>query len=368
MMKLASIFVLLALLFAACAQQPSPAETGPVRIGFIAPLTGDASSIGQGMRAAVEIAVEEVNAAGGINGQPLEVIYEDGKCSGKDATTAANKLIGIDKVKFIAGSVCSAETLAFAPMAEQNGVVVVSPCSSNPAITQAGDYIFRVYPSDTLQGKFAAEYLYAKGYKKVAILSGLDEWSKGIAPIFRQRFEELGGTVVAEESYDPASRDMRSQITKLKTSSPDALYFLGFTEASVAGLKQIEELGWDVQILGGDAWDDPKIAEGSGAAGNGAQYVAVGAPLTDDFKRKMQEKTGSADVQICAPQGYDIIRIYANVRNAGANTPEEVKEALYAMAPYTGPSGTIAFDENGDIKEAYYIVKGYRDGKLIAVE
>src|SRR3989344_5758192 len=153
--KLILILAILGLIFIiACGNKEN------IRIGFIGPLSGDVASIGQSVKAAIELGVEEVNQAGGINGQPLEVIYEDGKCGPKDSTDAANKLINIDKVPVIIGGGCSSETLAAAPIAETSKVTLLSYCSSNPKITESGDYIFRTYPSDAFQGKVAAEKIY----------------------------------------------------------------------------------------------------------------------------------------------------------------------------------------------------------------
>src|SRR3989339_141701 len=183
-----------------------PVSTEPIKIGFIGPLTGDAANIGQNVRAAVKIAVIEVNQAGGVDSRTLEVIYEDGQCTGNVASNAANKLINIDKVSLILGGACSGETSSFAGAAEQSKTAVLSYCSSAPAISQAGDYIFRNYPSDLYQGSFGAEYVYNKlSKKKIAILYAKSDWGNGIKNVFVKRFNELGGTILAEEGYEQTS-------------------------------------------------------------------------------------------------------------------------------------------------------------------
>ena len=248
--KLILILAVLSLIFIiACGNKEN------IKIGFIGPLSGDVASMGQSAKAAVELAVEEINSNGGVSGRPLEVIYEDGKCEPKDSTSAANKLVNIDGVAVIIGGLCSGETLAAAPIAEIGKTVLLSYCSSNPKITEAGDYIFRDYPSDAFQGKVAAEKIYNElNAKNVAILYCLGDWCVGIKDVFKKRFGELGGSITIEEGYEQDARDLRTQITKIKDSKPDLIYFLGYTEASIVGLKQLKEMGVEIPKFGGDAW------------------------------------------------------------------------------------------------------------------
>jgi branched-chain amino acid transport system substrate-binding protein len=167
---LLGIFIAL-LLLAGCNGTSNGIAEETIKIGFIGPLTGDTAVVGESALASAQIAIKEINDAGGILGKQVELIIEDGKCRGQDATVAANKLIHIDQVSSIVGGVCSSETIAAAPIAEKAGIVMISPGSSNPSITHAGEYIFRTYPSDSFQGKEAATYLYEKGYRKVAIFT-----------------------------------------------------------------------------------------------------------------------------------------------------------------------------------------------------
>ena len=344
-----------------------PVSTEPIKIGFIGPLTGDAANIGQNVRAAVEISVKEVNETGGIDGRPLEVIYEDGQCTGNVASNAANKLININKVPLILGGACSGETSSFTGAAEQSKTVVLSYCSSAPAISQAGDYIFRNYPSDLYQGSFGAEYIYNKlGKKKVAILYAKSDWGNGIKDVFSKKFKEIGGTIVAEEGYEQTSRDLRTQLTKIKATNPELVYFLGYTEASIPGIKQAKELGLNVPLFGGDAWDDSKIWTEVGTAGEGAMYSVVYAPLNNDFKAKMKAKVGNDEITICTPQAYDAVKLIAKVIEKAGTNSETIKSELYKTS-YTGgvSASEIKFDSNGDLVGANYIVKAVRNGEAV---
>jgi branched-chain amino acid transport system substrate-binding protein len=342
----------------------------PVKIGFIGPLTGDASNLGQNSKTAVEIAVEEVNSAGGINGRLLEVIYEDGRCTGNTAINAANKLINIDKVPVILGGLCSGETQAFAGTAEQAKVVVLSYCSSAPAISKAGDYIFRDYPSDSFQGKFGADYILTKlNKKKAAVLYVNSDWGVGIKDVFIDEFKKGAGEILISEAYEQTTKDLRGQLTKIKALKPDIIYFLGYTEASIIGLKQAKELGLNIPLFGGDGWDDAKIWSEVGPAGEGAMYTTVYAPLNDVFKTKMQQKTGSTDITICTPQAYDAVKIIAQVMNKVGTNSEDIKNELYKTIYAGGVSSSkIQFDQNGDLVSANYIVKIVRNGQAVELK
>ena len=337
----------------------------PIKIGFIGPLTGDAANIGQNAKAAVEIAVGEVNAAGGITGRSLEVVYEDGKCNGKDASSAANKLINVDKVPVILGGACSGETSSFTGVAEQSKTVVLSYCSSAPAITQAGDYIFRDYPSDLYQGAFGANHIFTTlGKKKAAVLYVKSDWGSGIKDVFVDNFKKLGGTIVAEEGYDQTARDLRTSLTKIKAARPEVLYFLGYTEASVPGIKQAQDLGLKAALFGGDAWDDSKIWTQVGKAGESAMYSVVSAPLNDQFKASMKAKVGNDEITACTPTAYDGLKLLAGVIGKVGVNGEAIKNELYQTV-YTGgvSAAEIKFDQNGDPVGANYVVKVVKDGK-----
>ncbi|MDD9954409.1 MAG: penicillin-binding protein activator [Candidatus Woesearchaeota archaeon] len=358
--KLALLFVVF---LVACA--PTENKTDTVKVGVIAPLTGELASLGVPTKEAVVMAIEEENAKGGTQ---IELIVEDGKCNGRDATTAASKLLNIDGVEFLIGPLCSPSILGMAPMANDLGRVAVSMCASAPAVTDAGDYIFRTYPSDAFQAKEIAEHLHEQGYRNIAILSCLNEWCKGNHDVLKENFEALGGAVAIEENFDGASRDLRSQFGKIQEATPDALAFFGFTESSIVGIKQMRELGVELYTLGGDAWNDPKIAQEVGESGNGIQHIAPVITTPEGFAEKLEARTGSPDVPVCVLQGYDTGKIFAKLIKEGATTADAFRDALYAMPEYQGISGPIVFDENGDLKNAVYALYEYKDGDVIVAE
>lgn len=342
-------------------------ETGPIKIGFLGPLTGDMATVGQNNKAAVEVAVDAVNKAGGINGRQIEMVWEDGKCDGASGASAAQKLVNVDKVVAIIGGGCSAESIPAAPIIESGKVVAISPLSSNPALTSAGDYIFRDYPSDSFQGAKAAEFAINKlGAKKLAILACQSDWCNGLAKVFADKAKTLGGEIVVEEKFDDkTTKDLRTELTKIKAAKPDLIYYLAYSDSTIIGFKQMKELGIKAKVLGGDTWDDPKIISGAGKAAEGAIYLKPSALVTDDFKSLMKAKTGSEDILVGSSQAYDAVNILIQVMKQVGSDSTKIKDALYQVQNYQGVSGAISFDSNGDLKDANYDVKVITNGKPV---
>lgn len=344
-------------------------ETSPIKIGVLFPLSGDAAYLGENGRTALSIGVDELNAAGGVEGRPIELVFEDGKCDGKEAVNAANKLIDIDKVSAVIGGICSAETLAIAPLAESAMIPLVSPASTNPKITEAGDYTFRFVASDLVQGRYAAEYVYnTLGKKKVATIYCLADFCVGIKDVFASRFKELGGTILGEEGVSQDSRDLRTQITKVKALNPELVYFVGYTQGSIIGLKQMRELGVTVPVFGSDAWDDAKIPSDAGAASEGAMYtVAANQALPQSFTDEMSRRTNGQDIVVYSPRAYDILKALAMIMERVGTDGVKVKAELYGLTDYQGIADKYSLDDNGDLEGGSFTVKKYSGGKIVEV-
>jgi len=169
-----------------------------IKIGFIAPLSGDVANYGEMEKNVVDMATNEINNKGGINGKKLEVIYEDGKCNGKDAVTVVQKLINIDQVKIVLGGFCSTETLSIAPIAEDNKVIIFSSASSNPQISDSGDYVFRSVPKDTDWVPSAAKTIFANGFSEIGIITEKNDFTIGVAELFKNYFANQSGFVLDE--------------------------------------------------------------------------------------------------------------------------------------------------------------------------
>ncbi len=342
--------------------QSPEATTETIKIGFIGPLTGELAYIGNNIKSAVEIAIEEINNNNTFNRQ-FEVIYEDGVCNGKDATKSANKLLSVDKVDGIIGGTCSGETLGIAPLVEQAKIPAVSPASTSPDVSDAGDYVFRVVPSDSFQGEYAANTIKETfGKQNVAVISCLNDWCQGVRKAFINKFETMGN-IVADEVFNVGDTDLRSQLTKIKQSNPDAIYFIGQTTSSVSGIRQLSELGLDnLLVMGADTWSDSEIWEQIGEIGDGMIYSEPSNIEPPEwFVQKMSEK--EKEINVYSARGYDATYILASAL-ANSTNGTEAKDMLYKLKNYKGIADTYTFDENGDVINAIYSLKEIKDGKI----
>lgn len=338
-----------------------------ITFGFVGPLTGDISFIGQQNKAAIEVAVDEINAEGGIDGKQVKVIYEDGKCNAKEAAAAGSKLINVDKVDYIIGGECSGETLAIAPLAEQEKVLMISPTSSSPDVTNAGDYVFRNYNSDNDAGKWAARKLYDLGYRKVAVLWSINDYAEGYSKVFRDEFTSLGGEIVFQEKFEQGTSDLRTTLSKVKSSDAEAIFFIEYTAGSITFFKQKQELNINLPVFGTDTQSDPEIVKAVGSAADGAKYVLAAESYSAEFTQKIKDKTGES-VIIGSPQSYDAVYILKQAIEAVGDDPTKVKDYLYTMPAYHGEAGETKFDENGDLAEAAYVLWEIKNGQSVLIE
>lgn len=337
--------------------------TDTFKVGAIFPLTGDGAAYGDPMQKVANIALEKVNAEGGANGRTIEFIWEDGKCNGADAANAARKLIEVDKVQLIYGGFCSSETLAIAPIAEKAGVTVLSPGSSSPDITTAGDYIFRNYPSDATQGRVLAEEANRRGYKKIAILSEQNDYTLGIQGIFEDKFDGE----VEVQTFLPNDSDFRTPLLKLKAGEPDALFINPQTPAKAdLAFKQLEEMEWDAALIGNDVVAGFQDLIGKYSDTLEGMLVAEFAfdrnsPEFIALEEKFKENTGEKlPYGTYASTSYDAVFILAEALAEKGNDADAVRDYLYAINGRKGLGGTLIMDKNGDPKAGHRleVVKG----------
>lgn len=332
----------------------APVTSGEtIKIGFVAPLSGDGASYGQGEVNATKIALEEINSNGGVLGRSLEVIYEDGMCNGKDAATAAQKLVKVDKVKIILGGACSGETLAMIPITEQAKVLLFSAFSSNPQISEMGDFVFRNMFSDLSLAHGMANLAFENG-NKIAVLSENTDYGIGVRDNIIKRLKELNAEVVSNETYNQGDSDFRTQLIKIKSSNPDAIILN--PQASSGGLvaRQAKELGINVPYIGGGTFSGGDTMTSGGSALNGLKFVdAPGLskknPKAQSFLTKYlsQYPKSQNDWEIGAR--YDSVYIIANaIESCKTVDTECIKDYLYSMDEYDGVIGKYTFDENGD--------------------
>ncbi|MBW2990293.1 ABC transporter substrate-binding protein [Candidatus Woesearchaeota archaeon] len=371
-----AIAMLTMILISACNQTPTgevvtKEKKEPIKIGYLGPLTGDAASYGETEVNVIKIALKEINSAGGIAGRPLKVLYEDGQCRGKEATTAAKKLIEIDNVKIILGGLCSAETLAMAPITEANKILVFSALASNPDISDAGEYIFRNVPTDHDWSQFAAETIYKEGYKEVSMLTENTPYAIGVRDIFKERFIELGGKIIADEVFEQNSKDYRSQITKIKSNQPDAI-FLNPQAGITGGLaaKQIREFGITAPIYSSYVWGGPDSVENAGEAAEGILFFDAPGLSTQkglDIIKKYKQIYGDYASEYLVGSRYDSVHIIADALIECNENTECIKDYLYDLKDYDGAIGTYSFKPNGDMISIQFELKEIRNKKPVVI-
>ena len=224
-------------------------EAEPFRIGVMESLTGAGETYGTVAVQSKQMAVDEINAAGGIDGRPLELVVEDSRCNAQDAISAFHKLTDVDGMKIILGTSCSGAMLGAAPLAEEAGVILFSGLASNPDIANAGDYIFRTQMSDIQVGIDTGNILWADGVRKLATITEATDYAEGVRRTTAAQFEKRGGSIVAEERYTSDTTDFRSQLSKMLSQDPDAIHLSPQSEfAAGTIIKQAREIGYDGPI------------------------------------------------------------------------------------------------------------------------
>lgn len=337
---------------------------GTIKIGLIAPLTGDVAGLGADVRHGAEMAIEKINAAGGVNGKKLELVAEDGRCTGADAASAAQKLVNVDHVFAIVGGLCSGETLAAAPIAEEGKIVLLSPTSSSPDVTEAGDYVFRNYPSDALKTVAMAKYFAAEGIKTMAIISENTDFSQGFRASLKKDLPQ--GSIVFDEVVDQSTKDFRSLMTRLKDKKFDIFFPNGNSDAVIGPMmQQLREAGITADAIVHDAGDSATMAKNVPEV-EGLYVINVASETKDaDFNKQFVEKYGDAKYAIAfGGYAFDSINIIAQGIKEGAADSTALKKWMYKLPSYTGVIGTFHFDEKGDAVGIPYVLKQYQEGEI----
>jgi branched-chain amino acid transport system substrate-binding protein len=345
-----------------------------ILIGEYGSLTGTTATFGISTRNGIDMAIAEANQAGGILGKKVRVIVEDDQGKPEEAQTVVTKLVNKDRVVAVLGEVASSRSLAAAPVCQQNRIPMITPSSTNPRVTQIGDYIFRVCFIDPFQGlvmaKFAANTLKVKN---VAVLRDIkNDYSVGLADVFVENFKKLGGTIVADESYSEGDTDFSAQLTSIKSKDPQAIFVPGYyTEVGLIA-RQEKKLGLTVPLMGGDGWDSPKLWEIGGEALNDCYYsnhysVNDPSPSIQKFVSSYKNRYNQVPDAIAA-LAYDAASIlFDSFRRSNSTEPEKVRATLAQTKDFAGVTGKITLDENRNaVKPA--VVLRVKNGKLEYVE
>lgn len=373
--------IIIALWSAGCARPATPPATAassdavetPIRIGAFFSTTGSDATFGTSSMNGITLAVEEINARGGVLGKKLEVVPEDDQSQADKASFAVQKLINQDHVDVVVGEVASTRSIAGGEIAQGLRVPMLSPASTNPKVTESKEYVFRACFIDPFQGHVMATFAYGHlNARTAAILTDKDsDYSIELARYFQERFEKLGGKVLDEQFYLTDDVDFKTQLAAIEKLKPDVLFIPGYYAQAGLIARQARQMGYDKPLLGGDGWDSPKLGEIGGKAINNC-YASVHADLHADGREVKRFVTEYKRRFHVAPDtlsalAYDAIHLLADAwRRAGDTDKEKLRESLAATVGFKGVTGLITMTpERNPIKPA--VIVKLADGACIRV-
>ena len=356
LLGLAALVLPLAIACPSDEEEATDDAAAPFRIGVMESATGPGETYGRVAIQAKQMAVNEINAAGGINGRMLELVVEDSKCNAQDAITAYNKLTDVDGVKIILGTSCSGAMLGVAPLAERDGVVLFSGLATNPDIANEGDYIFRTALSDAKLGVDTGNVLWADGIRSLATMTEATDYAEGVRRTSVAQFEKRGGEVVGEERYPSDTTDFRTQLTKLIEADPDALHVAAQSEfAGGTIVKQARELGYDGPIYGEIVVVGATALEIAGDAATGVKAIITDLDpdneLGHDVLDRFRANYGYITLVWYIGSAYDDVYITAEcLKQTGDDQDADgFRDCLYGIT-WSGAIGdNYTFDENGEV-------------------
>lgn len=367
----AALTILGALWLGAGCSRDSGGGQGRIKVGEFASLTGKEAAFGQSSHKGTALAVEEINAAGGVLGHPIELITEDDQSKPGEAATIVRKLISRDRVVAILGEVASGRSLEAAPICQDNKIPMISPSSTNPRVTEMGDYIFRVCFTDPFQGKLLADFaLKTLKATKVAVLSDVAApYSVGLAQYFREPFTAGGGTIVADQKFSSGDKDFKAQLTAIKAANPEAICVPSYyTEAGLVVL-QARQLGITVPVFGGDGWEAQELIQIAGGDALKNTYYSTHfsavkqTPEVQKFVKAYQKKYNGEIPDAMAALGYDSALVLADsIKRAGATEGPKLRDAIAAV-DFVGATGRTKLNAQRDAPKAAVIIT-VEDGRF----
>ena len=324
-----------------------------IKVGEYASLTGSEATFGQSSHKGTQLAVDELNANGGVLGKKIQLLTEDNQSQAGQSATVVRKLISSDGVVAILGEVASSRSLEAAPICQQNKIPMISPASTNPKVTEAGDYIFRVCFIDPFQGTVMANFA-RKTLKlqNVAVLTDVkSDYSVGLAKFFKAGVVAGGGKIAVEQNYSGGDKDFNAQLTSIKASNPDGIFVPGYyTEVGLIAL-QAKQLGLTVPIFGGDGWESSSLVPIGGAALEGDYFSTHfspedTSPAVQNFVKQYKQKFNETPDAMAA-LGYDSVMILADaMKKTGSTDGAKVRDALAAEKDFPGVTGNLTMDAN----------------------
>lgn len=355
-MKSSKFLVLcLALLLASTAvyANGSSEDASSYKIGFMGPMTGDNANYGILCSQAVKLAVDQANAAGGINGTPIELIIEDSEGNQEKGMACIEKLSSSDKISCLVGPVFTGVSFAVGERCQAEGIPMISPSATHKDITAIGDYVFRTVVSDGLQGEVAGTYFYeVLGYRNIGCLYIKNDYSQGLYEGMKASFERCGGVVSAVETGQIGDKDFKTQLTKLKAAGVEAVYIPNYTVEMAQQLEQASQIGFDVPFLSCDGFSNPEIYDLAGDYTEGVVYVApTQVEESDAYKQFVADYKAAFGVapDSFATNAFDATNIYIQVMKEVGADRTAIRNGVAAIKDFEGVTGLVNFAENGDL-------------------
>jgi branched-chain amino acid transport system substrate-binding protein len=364
MMRRFLAIVLLSVSVSAFVSCTKKADSNEFVIGEYGSMTGSESSFGVSTHRGVEMALEDANAAGGVNGKKIRVIHYDDQGKSEEAVTAMTKLLTRDKVSLVIGEVASSRSIAAGAIAQQYKIPMISPASTNPKVTQLGDYVFRVCFIDPFQGKVMAKFAFEHlKKKKAAIFRDIrSDYSVGLADFFTKEFTAMGGEVLLDVAYSTGDVDFKSQLTSIRAKKPEVIFLPGYyTEVGLIA-RQAKELGLQIPFLGGDGWDSDKLTEIGGEAIVGHYFSNHYSqedtrPEVQKFIQRYEAKFGEKpDSMVVLGHDATVVAIEA-ARRAKDLTPASLRDAIAQTKNIQGVTGVITLNEQRDAVKPAVVMK-----------
>jgi branched-chain amino acid transport system substrate-binding protein len=337
-----------------------------VVIATAGPMTGQYAVFGEQMKRGAELAVKDINAAGGINGEQLVLKIGDDACDPKQAVAVANSFVN-EEVVFVAGHFCSGSSIPASQVYNEEGILQISPASTNPQLTEQGfENVFRTCGRDDVQGQYAANYVVDNNLaQKIAIIHDKSAYGKGLADEFKKELNAKGVEEAMYEAINAGDKDFTALITKMKDAGVDLIYHGGYhTEAGLI-VRQARQQGMEATMMSGDALVDKQYWEITGPTGEGTLMTFAPDPRKSPAAA---EVVARFEAEGYNPEGYTLytyaaIQAFADAaKKAGSTEPEEVAAALQE-GTFETVLGQIAFNEKGDVEEPKYVMYRWKDGQ-----
>ncbi len=358
-------------------------DTSEIVVGEYGSMTGSEATFGSSTLNGVNLAVGEINAAGGVDGKKLRVVSYDDEGKPDGALNVAKKLVD-DRPVAVIGEVASTLSISAAPVFNTAHIPMISPSSTNPKVTQVGPYIFRVCFIDPFQGLVAAKFATAnlKAKKAAVLFEQTSDYSRGLSDVFSQNLPKMGGQIVDTETYVKTDVDFKSELTKIKAANPDVLYVPGYYSNIGPIAKQAKEIGLNVPLLGGDGWDSPKLVEGAGGPGGaleGSYYTNHSSmdnpdPTIQNFVGKYKKAYNTTAPDTIGALAYDAVGVLADaIKRAGKPADGDysapayrtkVRDAIAATQGYKGVTGTITINSDRNAVKPAVVLQIKGDKKV----